>query len=48
VEGAVQNGTQVDSVGLEPERRDCLEAGRIYTVPDFERHITFSPLIVRL
>jgi hypothetical protein len=48
VEGAVQKGIQFDSVGFEPARRDCLEAGRIYTDPDFERHITFSPLTDKL
>jgi hypothetical protein len=43
----VQNGIHVYSVGLKPLMRDVFDAGRMYTFPDLERHITVFPLGVR-
>jgi len=40
-----QNGNQDHSEGLGPEMRSALDAGRTYTLPDFERQIALSPLI---
>jgi len=42
----VQNGNHDHSVGLGPERRSSLDAGRTYTLPDFDRQMALSPLIL--